>query len=84
MGRLKREVGWDPSPALLLPSLGTSDLSVLQYEPQSHRQSTGSLNSALSVAQSPRRKQVKSLGVGPSKEKSKPILTSSIQSVHGI
>lgn len=36
MGRLKREVGWDPGrPALLLPSLGTSD--VLQYEPQSHR-----------------------------------------------
>lgn len=73
MGRLKREVGWDLSPALLLPSLGTSDVSVLQYEPQSHHQSTGSLNSTPSVAQSPRRKprrkQVKSLGVGPGKER---------------
>lgn len=69
MGRLKREVGWDLSPALLLPSLGTSDLSVLQYEPQSRHRSTASLNSAPSVAQSPRRKQVKSLGVGPSKER---------------
>ena len=36
-----REVGWDSGPALLLPSLVTSGMGFLQYEPQSHHLSTG-------------------------------------------
>ena len=74
VGRLRQEAGGDSSPALLLPSLGISGMGFLQSAPQSYHLSTGNHNSAWvcgegGVGDTPRPKQVKPLGLGPSKER---------------